>query len=229
MDYRIVIIEDEEEIVFLIRFSLTEKGFNIKSAPDGISGLRLVKEETPDLVILNQILPDLDGLEVCRELKRDPKTNHIPIIIITPNKKEEHNGIIALELGADDFIVKPFSSREVLAKVKALLRRSCLIRVAGTRLFYKGILVDTLACIVKDREREVELTHKEFGLLVALLRNKGQVMSRQAILNNVWGPSGTITPRTVDNHIRNLRRKIPVLGGAIVTVNKFGYKLKEED
>lgn len=228
MNNRIVIIEDDEGVVFLVRFSLVGEGFNIMSAPDGVSGLRMVKEEIPDLVIINQILPDRDGLEVCKEIRKDPSTNHIPIIILTVRNEEEYDGILALELGADDYILKPFSSREVLAKVKALLRRINQKKAATPKFFYKDISVDTLACIVKDGKRVVELTPKEFGLLVSLIRNKGQVMSRRTILESVWGLSKLITPRTVDNHVRNLRKKIPVLGDSIVTVKQFGYKLKED-
>ncbi len=228
MNNRIVIIEDDEGVVFLVRFSLVGEGFNIMSAPDGVSGLRMVKEEIPDLVIINQILPDRDGLEVCKEIRKDPRTNHIPIIILTVRNEEAYDGILALELGADDYILKPFSSREVLAKVKALLRRINQKKTVTAKYFYKDISVDTLACIVKDGKRVVELTPKEFGLLVSLIRNKGEVMSRRTILESVWGFSKLITPRTVDNHIRNLRKKIPVLEDSIATVKQFGYKLKEE-
>ncbi len=228
MNNSIVIIENDKGVVFLIRFSLVGEGFNIISVPDGISGLRMVKEEIPDLVIINHILPDCDGLEVCKEIRKDPKTNHIPVIILTVKNENEYDGILALELGADDYILKPFSSREVLAKVKALLRRTNQKKAVTSKFFYKDISIDTLACIVKDQKRVVELTPKEFGLLVSFIRNKGQVMSRRTILDCVWGLSKRITPRTVDNHVRNLRKKIPVLEDSIITVKKFGYKLEEE-
>lgn len=228
MDNLIVIISYEEKTVFLVRFSLVGEGFNIKSAPDGISGLKMIKEDIPEMVILDQVLPDLDGYEVCKEIRKDPRTSHIPIIIIIDKEEDKYNGILALEIGADNFIVKPFSSREILGKVKALLRLTSRMKNAKAIFLYKGILVDTFACIVKDRDREVELTAKEFGLLVSLLRDKGNVLTRKAILRDVWGLSRSITPRTVDNHISNLRKKIPALGELIITVKQFGYKLKDE-
>lgn len=227
MDDCIVIIEDDEEIVFVIRFSLAREGFNIKSAHNGVSGLNMVKEEAPDLVIVDQILPDLDGLEVCKEIRKDPRTTHIPIIMLTP-KKEEYDGILGLEIGADDFIIIPFSSRELLAKVKALLRRARQKKDIHTKFIYRSVLVDTAACEVRDGDRNVELTPKEYMLLRFLVMNKGHVMSRKVILESVWGLSGSITTRTVDNHIRNLRKKIPILAESIITVKQFGYKLKEE-
>lgn len=227
MESCIVIIEDDEEILFVIRFSLAREGFNIKSANNGVSGLSMVKEEIPDLVILNQILPDLDGLEVCKEIRKDPRTAHIPIVMLT-DKKDEHDGILGLELGADDFIIRPFSARELLAKVKAVIRRAGQKKDICAKLIYKSILVDTAACTVKDGDREIGLTPKEYMLLIFLVRNKGHVMSRKVILESVWGLSGPIITRTVDNHIRNLTKKIPILTESIVTVKQFGYKLKDE-
>ena len=228
MDKRIIVIEDEEKIATMIISSLEREGFSIKSAHDGISGLRMVKAETPDLVMLDLMLPGLDGFEICKNIRMDPRTASIPIIIITA-KVEEYDRVLGLELGADDYVTKPFSPRELVARVKAVLRRSNRKTDVGVKLFYKGLMVDTDACVVKDGEREVELTPKEFGLLTYLIRNKGHVMSRQMILDSVWGLPAAITTRTVDVHIRNLREKIPFLSASLVTVKQFGYKLKDEE
>ena len=228
MGKRIVVVEDDEKIVTMIMTSLGREGFNIKSASDGISGLNMVKKEIPDLLILDLMLPGLDGFDVCREIRMDRRTAQIPIIILTC-KSEEIDRILGLELGADDYITKPFSPRELMARVKAVLRRLDQSTEIPARLSYKNITIDTAACTVKDGEREVELTPKEFGLLVHLVRNKGRVLTRQVILVSVWGLPGDITTRTVDTHILSLRKKMPVLAESILTVKQFGYKLKEED
>ncbi len=228
MGKRIVIVEDEEKVVSLIRAVLSREGFDIKSAPDGISGLTLVQEEIPDLLILDLMLPSLDGFEICREIRMDPRTAQIPVIILTC-KSEELDKVLGLELGADDFITKPFSPRELLARVKAVLRRTGQNKEVHARLFYKNLIIDISAYTVKDGERDVELTPKEFGLFAYLVRNKGRVLTRQVILGSVWGLPGDITTRTVDTHIRGLRKKMPVLAESILTVKQFGYKLKDED
>lgn len=228
MDKRIVVIEDEEKIVTIIITSLEREGFIVKSAHDGMSGLRMVREEAPDLVILDLMLPGLDGFEICKNIRMDPRMASTPVIILTA-KTEECDRVLGLELGADDYVTKPFSPRELVARVKAVLRRTTWKKNTGAKFYYKGLLVDTEACVVKDGEKEVELTPKEFGLLVCLLRNKGHVMSRQMILDSVWGLPASITTRTVDVHIRNLREKIPSLSNLIVTVKQFGYKLKDEE
>lgn len=223
----LVIIEDDEEMLFLVRLALTKEEFDIKTVCNGTDGLRMVKEEIPCLVILNKTLPDIDGLEVCKAIRSDLRTAQIPIIMLT-EKTKEPNGILGLELGADDFIARPFSSMELLAKVRALLRRAGQKKDIPIKLIYKSIVVDTAACEVKDGDQELELTPKEYMLLVFLVRNRGHVMSRRVILESAWGVSKSITTRTVDNHIRNLRKKMPVLSKSIVTIKQFGYKLKDE-
>lgn len=227
MDKRIIVIEDEEKIITMIMSSLGKEGFLVNSAHDGITGLRMVKEEIPDLIILDLMLPGLDGFEICKNIRMDPRVASTPIIILTA-KAEEYDRILGLEFGADDYVTKPFSPRELLARVKAVLRRTNRKKDASVKFFYKGLMVDTEACVVKVGEREIELTPKEFGLLVCLLRNKGHVMSRQMILDSVWGLPASITTRTVDVHIRNLREKIPVLSNSIATIKQFGYKLKDD-
>ena len=224
MGKRIVVVEDDEKIVTMIMTSLGREGFNIKSASDGISGLNMVKKEIPDLLILDLMLPGLDGFDVCREIRMDRRTAQIPIIILTC-KSEEIDRILGLELGADDYITKPFSPRELMARVKAVLRRLDQSTEIPARLSYKNITIDTAACTVKDGEREVELTPMEFRLLTHLIRNKGRVLTRQVILVSVWGLPGDITTRTVDTHILSLRKKMPVLAESILTVKQFGYKL----
>lgn len=226
MNELIVLIENNEETIFIIRYSLIKEGFIIKSTPDGISGLRMVREEIPDLVILNQILLDISGLEVCREIRRDHRTAHIPLIIIT-TKAKGLDGILGLECGADDYITEPFLSREIRLKVKRLLKKIHQRKDARCKLLYKNLVVDTAACKVTEGEKEVKLTPKEFRLLDYLIRNKGNVISREVILDSVWGPSEFVTTRTVDTHIWNLRKKISILADSITTVKQFGYKLEE--
>ncbi len=228
MGKRIVVVEDDEKVVSIIRAVLCKEGIDIKSAPDGITGLTLVQEEIPDLLILDLMLPSLDGFEICRKIRMDPRTAQIPVVILTC-KSEEIDKILGLELGADDFITKPFSPRELLSRVKAVLRRTGQSNEIHARLFYKNITIDISACTVKDGKRAVELTPKEFGLLAHLVRNKGRVLTRRVILGSVWGLRGDITTRTVDTHIRGLRKKMPVLAESILTIKQFGYKLKDED
>lgn len=229
MNKLIIVIENNEETIFVIRYSLIKEGFTVKSAPDGISGLRIIREEIPDLVILNQILPDINGMEVCREIRLDHSIAHIPVIILT-RKAKGPDGMLGLEQEADDYIVEPFSSREIRAKVKRLLKQIHQRKDIRSKLFYKNIVMDTAACTLKEGEKAIKLTPKEFKLLDYLIRNKGNVVSREVILDSIWNIADDefVTTRTVDTHIWNLRKKIPILANSIVTVKQFGYKLEED-
>ncbi len=228
MSKKLVVIEDDQDITRLVTHYLTKEGYAVKSSQDGIRGLQLIKQEKPDLVILDLMLPEMDGLEVCKRLRADPKTSALPIIVLTA-KGEESDKIVGLELGADDYVTKPFSPKELVARVKALFRRSERQVEESTHHRYGQISLDVARHEVRVKDEEIKLTAKEFSLLVQLLKNKGRVMTREVLLDKVWGYDSDVTTRTVDVHIRRLREKIPLLSEAIVTVKSYGYKLKDED
>jgi DNA-binding response OmpR family regulator len=228
MPKKIILIEDDQDINRLVTHYLTKEGYAMKSSQDGIRGLQLIKQEKPDLVILDLMLPEMDGLEVCKRLRADAKTSVLPIIVLTA-KGEESDKIVGLELGADDYVTKPFSPKELVARVKALFRRSERQVEESTGFCYGPISLDVSRHEVKVSGKAVQLTAKEFSLLLQLLKNKGRVLTRETLLDTVWGYDSDVTTRTVDVHIRRLREKIPFLSEAIVTVKSYGYKLRDED
>jgi DNA-binding response OmpR family regulator len=227
MPKKIVLIEDEQDITNLLTLYLSKEGYHVRSSPNGVKGLQLVKQERPDLVILDLMLPEMDGLEVCKRLRADAKTSALSIIMLTA-KGEESDKIVGLELGADDYVTKPFSPKEVVARVKALLRRSERPGEESQSYRYGPISLDVARYEVKVSGKEIQLTAKEFSLFVQLLRNNGRVLTREVLLDTVWGYDSDVNTRTVDVHIRRLREKIPFLSEAIVTVKSYGYKLKDE-
>src|SRR5689334_8087198 len=199
-------------------------GFLPTVVTSGRDVMPLVKRETPDLVVLDLMLPGLDGLQLTRTIRGDAATAMIPIIMLTA-KAEESDRIVGLELGADDYITKPFSPNEVVARVRALLRRAHRAAPADSRMSYGALTVDVDRHIVKVNGEEVKLTAKEFLLLQYLMQHRGRVLSRDLLLSDVWSYSYTGGTRTVDVHVRRLREKVPMLADAIVTVKQFGYKL----
>ncbi len=226
MSKKILIIEDDKDIVELARHYLEKENFVLTEAPDGFSGLKKARAENFDLVILDIMLPEMDGLEVCRELRSDPKTESASIIMLTA-KGEETDKIVGLELGADDYITKPFSPKELVARVKALLRRIDRKAEKEKAYRYGNLTLDLSRHEVTFNNKTVELSSKEFDLLECLLRSKGRVLSRDYLMDQVWGYDYYGGMRTVDVHIRRLREKIPILVEAIQTVKNLGYKLKE--
>jgi two-component system alkaline phosphatase synthesis response regulator PhoP len=226
MSKKILIIEDDKDIVELLRHYLQKENFVLKDASDGFSGLKKVKSENFDLVILDIMLPEMSGLEVCKELRGDPKTVSIPIIMLTA-KSEETDKIVGLELGADDYVTKPFSPKELIARIKALLRRVERKPEKEQIYHYGKLTLDSSKHEVTLDNKSIPLTSKEFYLLESLLRSKGRVLSRDYLMNQVWGYDYYGGMRTVDVHIRRLREKIPELSSAIQTVKNLGYKLKE--
>jgi two-component system alkaline phosphatase synthesis response regulator PhoP len=226
MSKKILIIEDDKDIVELLRHYLQKENFVLKDASDGFSGLKKVKSENFDLVILDIMLPEMSGLEVCKELRGDPKTVSIPIIMLTA-KSEETDKIVGLELGADDYVTKPFSPKELIARIKALLRRVERKPEKEQIYHYGKLTLDSSKHEVTLDNKSIQLTSKEFDLLESLLRSKGRVLSRDYLMNQVWGYDYYGGMRTVDVHIRRLREKIPELSSAIQTVKNLGYKLKE--
>lgn len=225
---RILIVEDERDILDLVRLYTEKEGYRTSLAATGPDALRLAKSDRPDLILLDLMLPDLDGLEVCKRLRSDPATAMIPIIMLTA-KAEESDTIIGLELGADDYITKPFSPKALVARIKALFRRLERAQEAPARYAYGPLTMDLARHEVKTDGKEVPLTAKEFGLLEHLLRHCGRVLTREVLLDSVWGYDRDVTTRTVDVHVRRLKQKLPLLEDAIVSVKSLGYKLRDRD
>ena len=223
---RVLVVEDDRDIAELVERYLQKAGFSIELLTSGRDALKAIADRTPDLLILDLMLPHVDGLEICRSVRSEPRTAAIPIIMLTA-RAEESERIVGLEIGADDYVAKPFSPNELVARVRALLRRTQ--RQPETRdISYGPIHVDTERHVVSSAGAAVALTAKEFLLLEYLLRHRGRVLSRDVLLTDVWGYKYTGGTRTVDVHVRRLREKLPALGDAIVTVKQFGYKLLEQ-
>jgi DNA-binding response OmpR family regulator len=222
----ILIIEDERDVVDLLTLNLRKaEGFFITTAADGASGLEKARAEKPAFIILDLMLPRMSGLEVCRTLKSDPETQHMPIMMLTA-KAEEIDRIIGLEFGADDYVTKPFSPREVVLRIKAILRRG-EGKPAEERLNAGLISIDPSRHRVSVAGKQVHLTSIEFKLLRTLLQRRGRVQARDRLLNDVWGYESIIDTRTVDTHMRRLREKLGKAGNAIETVRGFGYRFRE--
>ena len=222
----VLVIEDNPDIADLIRHFLTRAGHDVVSVPSGSDGLRRARTDRPDLIILDLMLPGLDGLHVCQALRADSATAAVPIIMLTA-RGEEADRIRGLELGADDYVTKPFSPKELAARVSALLRRVDRPKPPGTVLQYGPVTIDVDRHRVLAGAAEVRLTAKEFLLLKYLVEHKGRVLSRDLLLTDVWGYQYTGGTRTVDVHVRRLREKLPAVGAAITTVKQFGYRLED--
>ena len=221
----ILIVEDDKDIADLIAHYLHKAGHAIETAASGTAALAKIKTSPPALVLLDLMLPGMDGLLVCQTLRRDPETAAIPIIMLTA-RGEEAERIAGLEQGADDYITKPFSPGELVARVGALLRRARTPPAPSARtLEYGPIALDVHRHLVTVDGAEVKLTAKEFLLLQYLLEHRGRLVSRDVLLRDVWGYQFTGGTRTVDVHVRRLREKLPVLTDGLVTVKQFGYKL----
>ena len=230
---RILIVDDEEAILELIAYNLQKEGFQTESAVNGWEALEKVAANPPDLVILDWMLPGVDGLEVCRRLRDNHKTRGLPIIMLTA-RVEEVDKVLGLELGANDYVTKPFSPRELLARIKAHLRarQTHYQPKAGEPVIqHGGLRLDTEKYQVKKHDRLLELPPKEFELLFLLASQPGKVFRREEMLNRIWGYDYPADTRTVDVHIRYLRQKIeddPNNPAILVTVRGVGYKFKEQ-
>jgi DNA-binding response OmpR family regulator len=225
MAARVLVVEDDPDIAELVGRYLERAGYLTERASSGREALDRIATRPPDLVVLDLMLPQVDGLEVCRLLRGNEKTAAIPIIMLTA-RAEESDRIVGLEVGADDYLAKPFSPNELVARVRALLRR---VRRGDARpaatIAYASIVVDREQHTVSSGGLDVALTAKEFLLLEYLLQHRGRVLSRDVLLSDVWGYRYTGGTRTVDVHVRRLREKLPLLAEALVTVKQFGYKL----
>jgi DNA-binding response OmpR family regulator len=223
---RIFVVEDDPDIADLVGRYLEKAGFIVEAYTSGGDALAALTQRPPDLLVLDLMLPQMDGLEICRAIRNTEKTATIPIIMLTA-RGEESDRIVGLEIGADDYIAKPFSPNELVARVRALLRRSQRQASTTGRVTYGPIVMDSERHTVSSDGTGVELTAKEFLLLQYLLSHRGRVLSRDVLLSDVWGYRYTGGTRTVDVHVRRLREKLPSLGEALVTVKQFGYKLLE--
>lgn len=224
---RILIIEDEKDLAELLAFNLEKEGFTTRCAFDGNSGLAAAREELPDLVVLDLMLPGLLGTEVCKALRKDQRTARIPVLMVTA-KSDEIDRVVGFEVGADDYIVKPFSMRELTLRIKAILRRCESEQVtAVTLLTLGGITIDTERHRVMSSNVEIDLTSTEFKLLLYLAERRGRVISRDQLLQNVWSYNEVGDTRTVDTHITRLRSKLGPPGEQVKTVRGFGYKIEE--
>ena len=224
---KILIIEDEKDIVKMLDYNLKKEGFKTLSAHNGEDGLDMARKENPDLILLDLMLPEMDGLDVCKAIKNEAKTSHIPIIILTA-KAQETDKIVGLELGADDYMTKPFSPRELMARIKAVLRRMKEKDKLPEVLRIGDLTIDFSKIMVSIKDKPIELTAKEFELLKTLIKAKGRVLSRDYLLDTIWGfdQALEIQTRTVDVHIQTLRKKIKSEAKRIVTVKNYGYRFE---
>lgn len=227
-DKRVLVVDDEEDILNLLDFNLTKAGFSCLKATDGPEAIGLATRERPALIVLDIMLPNMEGTEVLRRLKQEERTRDIPVVMLTA-KGEEVDKIVGFELGAEDYITKPFSPRELVLRVKAVLKRSgegAAEEPADVVTF--GVLtIDASRHRVMVKDDPVDLSSTEFRLLSELVRSRGRVLSRDALLDRVWGTECFVTPRTVDTHIRRVRAKLGEAGGYIETVRGVGYRFAE--
>lgn len=227
MAEKVLVVDDEKDLVELLDYNLKKDGYLVLTAGDGAEALRLVGSEAPDLVVLDIMLPGMQGLEVLKAIRKRPDTQGIPVILLTA-KSEELDRVLGLELGADDYVTKPFSPRELVARVKAVLRRVSSARTAGPKSIVAGRLrIDLARHKVSVGDEPVLLSITEFKLLKYLAENRGRVISRESLLDNVWGHDAFVEPRTVDVHVRRLRAKIeedPDRPVYIKTVRGVGYE-----
>ena len=224
---RILVVEDDTDIASLIVHYLGPAGHEPEVVANGSDALAAARRSPPDLVILDRMLPGLDGLEICRALRADADLHAVPILMLTA-RAEETDRIAGFETGADDYVTKPFSPKELVARIGALLRRVRRGPADGERVLrYGPIVIDAERHVVTDGDKEVRLTAKEYLLLRYFVEHRGRVLSRDLLLSDVWGYQYTGGTRTVDVHIRRLREKLPFLADAIVTIKQFGYRLEE--
>lgn len=224
---KILVVDDEPEAVELVEFNLKQAGFDVAAAADGAEALKKARTLVPNLVVLDLMLPEVDGLEVCKMLRRDSATSKIPIIMLTA-KAAEIDRILGLELGADDYITKPFSPRELVLRIKRILERGQAPDQEEERLKFGELLIDGPRHLVNWRGKKVDLTATEFKLLMLLAQRRGRVQSRDQLLRDVWDYQSVIDTRTVDTHMRRLREKLGPASKFLDTVRGVGYRFVEE-
>ena len=226
MAERVLIVDDEPDLLELVRFHLCQAGYEVAVCQSGRDGLEQVRQRPPDLLILDLMLPDLPGIEVCRKIRADSQLADLPILMLTA-KGEEVDRVVGFELGADDYVAKPFSPRELTLRVAAILRRVHQEPTADGAVEHGGLLLDPNRHRCEVEGQQVELTAKEFRLLAALMRRPGRVMSRPFLLDEAWGTDVTVTERTIDTHLKRLREKLGTAGELIETVRGVGYRFTD--
>ena len=228
MDAKILIVEDERDIADLLRYNLQEAGFKTDYVRNGADALQRAVEKTPDLILLDLMLPEVDGMIVCRLLKNDPRTKNIPIVMVTA-KTEEKDRVAGLELGADDYIIKPFSPREVVLRVSAVLRRIQIGKQTEStkQIETHGVTIDLDKHQVLTESGPIDLTATEFKLITLFAESPGRVFTRDILMDVIWGQDYYGIDRTMDRHVSRLRRKLGEFGKHIETVHGVGYRFKE--
>lgn len=225
---RILVVEDDKHISKLIKYNLEKEGFQSTVVITGEEALEVLQLDPIDLIVLDVMLPKMDGFETCKRIRQNKAVAHIPIVLLTA-RGEEIDRIIGFELGADDYMVKPFSPRELILRIRAVLKRGRDVEPEKDILTADGIMMDIPRHIVKVNDVKVELSPMEFKLLKTLINRRGRVQSREVLLDDVWGLSSDVTTRTVDTHIKLLRHKLGECASAIETVRGIGYKISDED
>jgi DNA-binding response OmpR family regulator len=228
MKKKILIIEDDKDIARLIQYNMDKAGYACEIASSGEDGLKSLVRHPADLVLLDVMLPGADGFEICRRIKQDEDLKHVPVIMLTA-KGEEMDRVVGLELGAEDYVVKPFSPRELVLRVKAVLRRHKTDEEAGDVLKAGSLVLDKGRHRVTVKGKDVVLTAMEFKLLSSLMERAGRVQDREKLLADVWGIDAEVFTRTVDTHVRRLRSKLGISGDMIETVIGAGYRFRQDD
>ena len=223
MQPTVLVVEDEKDILDLIEYNLEKAGFEVLTAVNGSEALRLIQQKRPDLVVLDLMLPGMDGKEVCLRLRREEETKQIPVIMLTA-KAEEIDRIVGFEIGADDYMTKPFSPRELILRIKAVLRRTLKEPAPSRRMSFPGLVIDQERHQVEVEGREVALTATEFKLLSHLASRAGRVQTRDMLLDQVWGYPYEGYARTIDTHVRRLRKKLGPKKDLIETIRGVGYR-----
>lgn len=223
---KILVVDDEPDALELVGFNLKQAGFEVTTADDGAEALKKARETVPDLILLDLMLPEVDGLEVCKLLKRDAATASIPVIMLTA-KATEIDRVLGLELGADDYVTKPFSPRELVLRVKNLLKRRAESVETPEQLTFGELVIDIPRHLVTVSRKRVDLTATEFKLLTTLAMRRGRVQSRDQLLQDVWEYDNVIDTRTVDTHMRRLREKLGAAARYLDTVRGVGYRFVE--
>ena len=227
MKTKILVVDDEPDALELIEFNLKSSGFEVATAADGEEAVKKARDILPGLIILDVMLPEVDGMEVCKILRRDQRTSGIPIIMLTA-KAAEIDRVLGLELGADDYVTKPFSPRELILRVKRLLRSGSEKPDTATHIVWKELNIDVPRHIVTVKGKAVDLTATEFKLITILAQRRGRVQSRDQLLHDVWDYDNVIDTRTVDTHMRRLREKLGPAAKYLDTVRGVGYRFVEE-
>lgn len=223
----ILVVDDEPDVIEILRFNLNGAGFEVTASENGKDALQKARRLKPDLIVLDLMLPEMDGLEVCKYLRRDPTTENIPVLMLTA-RAGEIDRVLGLEIGADDYVVKPFSPRELVLRIKKLLQRSTTTEESDSSYQYQALLVDIARHRVTVDGVAVELTATEFKLLSMLIRNRGRVQTRDRLLQEVWGYLSDVDTRTVDTHMRRLREKLGKAASYLETVRHVGYRFIDD-